>query len=165
MRVRVDVDNKTFVRFLLIVSFFAGFIFMVWKLWPALMLIGIALFLALALNPPVSMLAAKLPGHSRVLATALAYLVVLSVLGVFVYVAVPPVIDQTTKFVDALPQYVQQLSEKRGLVADFVNRYNLQDQLNQFVSGAQQQAAGLAQGFGSSLVNGVSSILTGFITL
>lgn len=165
MKVKVDVDTKTFVRFLLVVTGFVLAILMIWKLWTALMILAIALFLAIALNPPVSALANKLPGHSRVLATALSYLVVLAVVGVFIYIALPPIIDQTNKFIGDLPQYVQDISQKRGWVGEIVNKYNLQDQLNQLVAGAQQQASGLAQGIGSSVVNGVSSILTGVVTL
>lgn len=165
MRVKIDIETKTFVRFLLVVSGFVGVVILVWKLWPALMIIGISAFLALALNPSVSIIGRRLPGHSRVLATALAYLMVLAIVGVFIYIALPPIIDQTSRFISALPQYIQDLSSRRGVVSDFINRYGLQEQINQLVSGAQQQSGGLAQGLGSSLVNGVSSIFTGAITL
>jgi predicted PurR-regulated permease PerM len=165
MKITVNVETKTFVRFLLVLSGFVGVVFLVWKLWAALMIIAISVFLALALNPPVSVLTRRLPGQSRILATALAYMVVLSILATFIYVALPPVIDQTVKFVNALPQYVQELSEKRGVVADLINRYGLQEELNQLVAGAQQQAASLASGLGSSVVNGVSTILGGVVTL
>lgn len=165
MKVKIDVDTKTFIRFLMVVTAFVAAVFIIWKAWPALMLIGVAFFLAVALNPPVSALASRIPGHSRVIATSFSYLVVLSVLGVFIYIALPPVVDQTTNFINALPSYVQELSNRQGLVADFINRYNLQEQLNQLVSGAQQQTANVAQGIGTSVVNGVSSILSGFITL
>lgn len=165
MKITVDVETKTVVRVLLGVSVFIGAIFLVWRLWPALILVVVAVLLALALNPPVSMLASRLPGKNRALATAIAFLVVLGVLGTFIYVAVPPVVDQTNKFIQNLPVYVQELSEKRGLVSDFINHYGLQDQLNQFVVGAQQQVGNIVQGIGSSVVNGVASVLTGLITL
>lgn len=165
MKITIDIETKTFIRLLLVVSLFVGVVFLVWKLWAALMIIAISVFLALALNPPVNVLSRRLPGQSRILATALAYLVVLTVLGVFIYVALPPVIDQTIKFVNSLPAYVQELSEKRGVVADLINRYGLQEELNQLVAGAQQQAASLAGGIGSSVVNGVSTILGGVVTL
>lgn len=165
MKVTVDVETKTVVRVLLGVSVFVGLVFLVWRLWPAIILVLVAGLLALALNPPVSILANRLPGKNRALATAIAFLVVLGVLGTFIYVAVPPVVDQTNKFIQNLPVYVQELSEKRGLVADFINHYGLQDQLNQFVIGAQQQVGNIVQGIGSSVVNGVASVLTGLITL
>jgi predicted PurR-regulated permease PerM len=165
MKVTVDVETKTVVRVLLGVSVFVGLVFLVWRLWPAIILVLVAGLLALALNPPVSILASRLPGKNRALATAIAFLVVLGVLGTFIYVAVPPVVDQTNKFIQNLPVYVQDLSEKRGLVSDFINHYGLQDQLNQFVVGAQQQVGNIVQGIGSSVVNGVASVLTGIITL
>jgi predicted PurR-regulated permease PerM len=165
MKIKVDVDTKTFVRLLLVVTTFAAVIFAIWKLSTALMIIGVSLFLALALNPPVSALANRLPGHSRVLATALAYVFVLAVVGVFIYIALPPIIDQTNRFVTALPEYIQDVSNRRGVISDLINNYNLQPQINELVAGAQSQAASLAQGFGSSVVTGISSILTGFVTL
>lgn len=165
MKLKVDVDTKTFVRFLLVVTGFAVAVFMIFKLTFALTVIGIAFFLALALNPPVNAIAKRLPGHSRVVATALSYVIVLAVIGGFIYIALPPLIDQTNHFVGALPNYIQDLSSQRGVLADFINRNNLQEQLNALVAGAQQQASGVAQGLGSSVVNGVSSVLTGVISL
>lgn len=165
MKVKIDIDTKTFVRFLLVVTGFVTAIFMFTRLETALTIIGIAAFLALALNPPVSALATRLPGHSRVLATALAYVAVLAVVGVFIYIALPPIIDQTNRFIGSLPQYVQNISSQQGIIAELVNRYNLQGQLNELVSGAQQQAGSLAHGIGGSVINGVASILTGVVTL
>jgi predicted PurR-regulated permease PerM len=165
MKIKVDVDTKTFVRFLLVVTAFAAVIFAIWKLATALTIIVVSIFLALALNPPVSALASRLPGHSRVLATALAYVFVLTVVGIFIYIALPPIIDQTNRFITALPEYIQDLSNKRGVISDLINNYNLQPQINELVAGAQAQAASLAQGIGSSVVTGISSILTGFVTL
>lgn len=165
MKTTVNIETKTVVRVLLAVSAFVGLIFLVWRLWPALIILMISIVLALALNPPVSMLANKLPGHSRIIATAISYVVVLGVLGIFAYVAVPPVVNQTNKFIQDLPKYVQDVSERRGVVADFVNQYGLQGQLSEVVSSAQQQSANLAQGIGSSVITGVSSLLTGVVTI
>lgn len=165
MKVKVDVDTKTFVRFVLVVTGFAVIIFAIWKLWTALMIIAIAAFLALALNPPVSALASRLPGHSRVLATAVAYLFMLAVIGVFIYIALPPIINETSKFISSLPGYIQDLSNQKGVIAELIKTYGLQPQLDEFVKGVQTQAASLAQGVGSSVVTGISSILSGFVTL
>ncbi len=165
MKITVDVETKTFARLLLVASGFAAAGFLAWQLWPAIMIIAVAFFLALALNPPVSLLSKNLPGQSRVLATGIAYLVVLAVVGAFVYIALPPLIDQLVKFFNALPHYVQELSEKRGVLADLINRYGLQAQVDQLVAGAQQQASNIAGGIGSSLVSGVSLLFNGLLTL
>lgn len=165
MKVTVDVETKTVVRVLTAVGIFVGLIFMVWRVWPALILVLISMILALALNQPISMVANRLPGKNRILATTAAFLVVLAVLGTFIYVAVPPVVDQTTKFVQNLPQYVEDLRERGGPVADFINHYGLQDQVDQLVVGAQQQAGNIAQGVGTSVLNGIASFFSGFVTI
>ncbi len=165
MKVTVDVETKTVVRVLTAVGVFVGLIFMVWRLWPALILVLISMILALALNQPISMIANRLPGKNRILATTAAFLVVLAVLGTFIYVAVPPVIDQTTKFVQNLPEYVEDLRERGGPVADLINHYGLQDQVDQLVVGAQQQAGNIAQGVGESVLSGIASFFSGFVTI
>lgn len=165
MKVTVDVETKTIVRVLLAVSVFVLSIFVVWRLWPALIVVAVAGLLALALNPPVSTIANRLPGKNRVFATTLAFLVVLIVLGTFIYVAVPPVVDQTNKFIQNLPSYVDDLTNRKGVVGDFINQYGLQDQVNQVVSATQQQSANLAQGIGSSVIGGIWSVLTGLVTV
>ena len=93
MKVRIDIDTRTFVRFWLVVIGFAFAILMVYNARTALFLLGLAFFLALALNAPVSYLAGHLPGKSRVGGTAIAYvLVVISWQRSFL--VVPPSLQQ-----------------------------------------------------------------------
>lgn len=165
MKVTVDVETKTVVRVLVAMGVFVGLIFLVYRLWPALIIVLVSVILALALNAPINTLARKLPGKNRILATTTAFLVLIGVLGTFIYVAVPPVVDQTTKFVQNLPQYVEEIRERGGPVADFINHYGLQEQVDQLVEGAQQQAGNIAQGVGSSVLNGIASFFNGFVTI
>lgn len=165
MRVKIEIDTKTFVRFLLVVSAFVGVVFILSKLLPVLLIIAVSAFLAIALNKPVSALAHRLPGHSRVLATALSYSIFIIVLGGFVVLAVPPIISQTAAFINSLPGYIQSLSDQQGLLANIINRYELQDELNSFVQGVQGQAGSIAQGVGSNVVNGVTTVVSGFVTV
>jgi predicted PurR-regulated permease PerM len=62
MKVRIEIDTKTFVRFWLVVIGFIGIIFAAYSARTALVILGTSLFLALALNGPVSRLAKHLPG-------------------------------------------------------------------------------------------------------
>lgn len=165
MKVKIEIDSSTFVRLFLVAAAFVGGIFLLWKLTPSLMIILVSLFLAMALNPPVAALANKLPGHSRILATTVSYIIVLAILGFFVYVAIPPIVQQTTNFINSLPSYIDQVSSQRGVVGDIINRYNLQDDVTQFVEGARQQAGNIVQGVGGSVVAGVTTFLSGFVTL
>ncbi len=165
MKIKIDIETKTFVRLLLIITGFIGAGLLIMKLEAALTLILVAFLLAIALSTPVGAIARRLPGQSRVGATLIAYLVVLAIVGVFLYVALPPTIDQTSRFISAIPDYIRDLSEKRGPISDFVKTYNLQDELNNIVEAGQNQAVGIAGGIGSSIVGGITSIFGGFVTL
>ena len=62
MKVRIEIDTKTFVRFWLVVIGFGLAGLAIYSAKDALILLGVSLFLALALNRPVAAIARKLPG-------------------------------------------------------------------------------------------------------
>ena len=72
MKVRIEIDTRTFVRFWLVMIGFALAALFIISAQQALVIIGMAFFLALALNRPVNALAKLFPGRSRVGGTALA---------------------------------------------------------------------------------------------
>ena len=165
MKVKIDIESSTFIRLFVVAAIFVGGIFVLWKLTPSLMIVLVSFFLAMALNPPVSSLANRLPGHSRVLATTVSYIIVLAIIGFFVYVAIPPIVHQTANFINALPGYIEEVSKQKGVVGDVIKKYNLQNDVNNFVQGARSQAGNIVQGVGGSLITGVASFLSGFVTL
>lgn len=165
MKVRIDIDTNTFVRFWLVVIGFTLALLFIWVARSALITIFIALFLALALNPPVSRLASVMPGRSRVGATAVAYVIVIFALGGFLFTVIPPVIEQSVKFAQSVPQLIDDASSQRKYVNDFVDRYALNDELDNTVQNAKDQAANIAQNLGNILVTGVSVVLNGAATL
>lgn len=165
MKVKIEIETSTFVRFWLVVIGFATAILLIWLASPALIVIGIALFLALALNPPVSRLASVMPGKSRIGATAIAYLIVISALGAFLFTVIPPVIDQSAKLAQEAPTLIDQVSSQRVYVNDFVDRYNLGDQVDQAINNAKVQANNAASNLGNIIVSGVGTVLNGAITL
>lgn len=95
-----------------------------------LTLIGVAAFLALALNPAVTWLTHKLPSRSRPLATGVAYLVVLAVLATFLALVVPPLVRQTSDFVHDLPATIEDVKTQDSAIGRSIRRYNLDDQLD-----------------------------------
>lgn len=167
MKVKIDVDTKTFVRFGLVALAFVASIFLIYHAQSALITIGIALFLALALNPPVSWIARRLPGKSenRVSATAIAYLLVVVVLGGLLVTVVPPVIEQSSKFADTVPGLIDQAANQRDVFTDFIHRYGLEDQVDSAVENAKQQAASVAANLGNLLVSGAGALFSGAATL
>lgn len=167
MKVKIDIDTRTFVRFGLVALAFVVTLLAVYHVRSALITIGIALFLALALNPPVSWIASRLPGKSdnRVGATAIAYLLVLLFLGGLLVTIVPPVVEQSSKFANTVPGLIDQATNQRQVFDDFVNRYGLQDQVDMAIENAKDQAASTASNIGNLLVSGAGAAFSGAATL
>lgn len=163
MKVRIEIDTKTFVRFWLVVIGFAVAILAIYSARTALIIIGAALFLALALNEPVTRLARHLPGKSRVAGTAIAYVVVVLVLGVFAFLVVPPIVQQTMKFVDSVPGIVDTARTQSQGLNSFIEHYHLQPQVDKTVEAIKNSATGWAADIGKNVAAGVGSVL-GVIT-
>lgn len=158
MKVRIDIDTKTFVRFWLVVIGFAFAILMVYNARTTLALIGLAFFLALALNAPVSYLAKHLPGKSRVGGTAIAYIVVVLLLAVFVFLVVPPIVQQTVKFGQTIPGLVEGATSQWKGLNELVTKYHLEAQLNSAMNTIQQNSTGWATDASKNLLSGISSV-------
>lgn len=163
MKVRIEIDTKTFVRFWLVMIGFALAAIFIVSAQQALIIIGTAFFLALALNRPVSAIARILPGKSRVGGTALAYIIVVVLLGTFVTLVVPPVIEQSAKVIGAVPELVDRAQTQWHVADDLVHRYNLEPQVNQALDTLKDNAAKWAANVGNTVVSSVGSIF-GFIT-
>jgi predicted PurR-regulated permease PerM len=144
MKVKIDIETQTFVRFGLVILGFVVALLAINLAKGALITVGIALFLALALNPPVTALARRLPGKSRVAATALAYLLVVAILGAILFLVVPPIVQQTGKFVTTVPSLIDKTVEKKPLLDNFVAQYNLRDALDQAITTVKDQIAGIS---------------------
>jgi predicted PurR-regulated permease PerM len=165
MKVKLEIDTNTFVRFGLVAIGFLLAIIVLYKTRVALTTIGVAMFFALALNPPVSRIAKRMPGNSRVGATALAYLIVIGLLAGFVFTVVPPVIEQSSKFAETVPNLIDQTTQKRAVFDDFVHRYGLENEVNTAIDNAKSQASSIASNLGNSLVGGVGALFSGAATV
>ena len=165
MKVKIDIDTKTFVRFGLVALGFLVSLLVIYKTRVALTTIGVAMFFALALNPPVSRIARRMPGNSRVGATALAYVIVIGLLAGFAFTVVPPVIEQSSKFAETVPSLIDQVTEQRVVFDTFVHRYGLEDEVNNAINNAKDQASSVASNLGNLLVGGVGALFSGAATV
>jgi predicted PurR-regulated permease PerM len=169
MKVNIDIDTSTFVRFWLVVIGFAFAILAIYSARTALILIGISFFLALALNAPVSYLAKHLPGKSRVGGTAIAYVLVVVLLGAFAFLVVPPIVEQTGKFIDSVPSVVDSASTQWKGFGTLVDKYHLQPQVDSAVASIKDNATGWAARAGQNVLSGLGSLLSilvsGFLVL
>jgi len=169
MKVRIEIDTKTFVRFWLVVIGFALAAIAIYSARAALVILGAALFLALALNGPVSWLANRLPGKSRVGGTAIAYVTVVALLGAFVFLVVPPIVQQSAKFAETVPGLVDTATQQWHGLNELVTRYHLESQAEDAINSVKNGAAGWAANAGGNVISGLGSafglIASVFLTL
>jgi len=160
MKTKIDIDTRTFVRFWLVVFGIGLVAFLLYKAQVALIILGISLFLALALNAPVSLLSRKLPGKSRVGATAIAYVAVIAVIGVIVTLVIPAMVQQTAKFAQNVPAVVDSATSQWGALNSFVEEYNLQPQVDTALNSIKDTATNWAGDVGKNVVAGIGSFFS-----
>ncbi|MDO4781285.1 MAG: AI-2E family transporter [Candidatus Saccharibacteria bacterium] len=160
MKVRIEIDTKTFVRFWLVVIGFGLAGMMMYAAREALMIIGAALFLALALNYPVKKLANIVPGKSRLAGTALAFLSLVLILTTVIWFVVPPLVQQTAKFAESLPALVDQANSQWHGLDEFIDKNGLRPQVNEALENIKRQSSGWAASLGGNIISGVGSVFS-----
>lgn len=137
--IKITLDNRTIFRILAVVVAFMLALNFLSAVEHALTLIAISAFLAMALNPPVSYLSSKITGGSRAAATGIAYMIVLTVIMVFVSTMIPPFIDETGDFITNFPQYIEDATQGNSLTAQFVNQFNLETEIEEIANNFTNQ--------------------------
>jgi predicted PurR-regulated permease PerM len=164
--IELTVSNRTVIRVLLLVVATMVFIAAIKEASHALALIFTAFFLALSLNAPVHWLGQRLPGKSRgsrSLATAISFLVVILLLGAFLTSIVPPLVRQTSNFISGAPRLIEDARSKDSDIGRFINRYNLESQVDDFskdLSGRLKGVTGAAFSTLGKIGSSVFSVLT-----
>lgn len=164
MNVRIEIDTRTFVRFWLVVIGFVLAAYLLYSARTALLIVGTAFFMAIALSMPVNRLVKILPSRSRVLSTAISYMAVLAVLAAIVFLVVPPIIEQMVNFTEKLPEYVDTASKQYVGANEFINHYHLQPEVDRVVESIKNGATHFASTAGSLLITGISSVLFTVVT-
>lgn len=164
MKVRIDIDTGTFVRFWLVVIGFGLAGLMIYSAREALIIIGVALFLAVALNGPVARLASMLPGRSRLGGTALAFVSIIALLGILVWFVIPPLFEQSAKFAQTIPGLVDEANDQWVGLKEFVDRNNLRPQVDSVLNSIKEQSTSWATSAGTNILNGVGSLASFLIS-
>jgi predicted PurR-regulated permease PerM len=99
-----------------------------------LLLVGVAFFLALGLEPVAAWLVnRKLP---RWAASTVVFATFLVLLGAFVAAAVPPLAQQTTQLASQLPHYIQQAQDHSSAIGQLNERFHLQQRITDTINGS-----------------------------
>lgn len=164
-KTRLEIDTRTFIRFWLVVIGFVLALLAINHAMGAIVIILAAAFLAVVLNPPVSKLAKVIPGRSRVLSTAVSFVVVVAILGAIVTLIVPAIAQETAKAGQALPEFVQTVTTQYQGVSDFITEYNLTDQVDSFVNSVKESSTEFLATIGSNIVVSIGALLTAISTI
>jgi len=110
MSKKIETDWRTFIKFWLVPLIIAGVLFFLYKAITGLVIIGISIFLALALKPlvrKVNNFFTKHFGKEKKHQTAsaiFAYLIVVLIIGAIVAIVGPVVVNETAKFMQNFPE-------------------------------------------------------------
>jgi predicted PurR-regulated permease PerM len=143
----------------LLVLFLLTFVYLAWHVitW-----ILIAVFLALALNPAVEFFERK--GLRRGLAAAVVFLLALAAIGLLGFLVVPPLVSQIRDFIEAVPDFIDDLTAGRGPLGFLQEDYQIVDRVRAAIqergAGGVLGVAEPAQAIAASVVTAVVGVIT-----
>jgi predicted PurR-regulated permease PerM len=122
-----------------------------------LILIVVALFLAIGLDPAVRLLERRVP---RWLAVTAVTLGLLAVVGGFLAAAIPALIGQVTQLTRQLPHLLAELRDHSSLIGRANDRFHLQQRIEAITSGDDQKLAGGLLGAGEMVLSATAATST-----
>ena len=167
MKVKIEIDTKTLIRFWLVIFGFIIFAGLIWVAKDVLIMIIIAAFLALALNDPVARITKILPGSNknRVAATAVAYLTIVLILGALISLLTPIIADQVKHFSKDLPQIVQNYTGEQSGIRRFITENHLEGMISQAVDSVTRSINSSVSKIGDVFFGSIASIVGWIISL
>ena len=151
--------TRQIARILFSVAAFSGLMYLLVQIRSTLLLLGIAIFLAVALGPAVDFLARRMP---RAAAILLVYVLILCVFAGVLSVVVPPVITGASDLSRDIPNYIDDL-RNNATIRDFDNKYDITSSLQeeaQKLPSKLGDAAGALQGVAVAAFNAAFQLLT-----
>jgi predicted PurR-regulated permease PerM len=160
----VDLRPRTILRVLLIVLAVAVALEVVWIAKDVITWIVIAVFLALALDPLVGWIERR-ARLRRGAAIGVAYLMLLVVIVAIGASFVPKLVDEVNGFVQATPNYVDDLTHGRGRLGFLETKYHVVEKVRQQVkNGGASRVLGLS-GAALSVTKSVITIVAATVTV
>lgn len=126
--------------------------------WHVLTWILIAVLLAAALNPAVE--AFERRGMRRGWAATVVFFLALLVVTALGFLVIPPVVAQVTDFVDAVPDFIDDLTAGRGPLGFLQDEYQIVDRIREAIE--EQGAAGVL-GLSEPVLEIVRSVVTAVV--
>jgi predicted PurR-regulated permease PerM len=141
------------------ISVFVGLVLLLGYLaWHVLSWILIAMLLAAALNPAVERFEQR--GLSRGWASTVVFLIALLLLSLIGALVIPPLVAQVTDFVNAVPDFVDDLTAGRGPLGWLQDEYQLVDRIREAI---EEQGPGGVLGLSEPFLDVVRSVVTAVV--
>jgi predicted PurR-regulated permease PerM len=160
----VDLRPRTILRVLLIVLAVGIVLEVLWVSRHVLAWVVIAMFLALALDPAVNWIERR--GRiKRGPAIAITYVIALIVIVAIGATFIPKLIDEFNGFVQALPNYVHDLTHGRGRLGFLERKYHVVEKVREQVqNGGATKVLGLS-GAALSITKSIITIIAATVTI
>lgn len=160
----IETDTKTFIRFWLVPLCIALLIVFLYHARTGLVVVGISIFLAIALKPLVhrvnTFFSRRFGGGDkhRTASAALAYLIVVLAIGGIIAVVGPVVVNETTKFVQNFPDTFEKVFGGWEGVNNFGRTFGIEDlhaKISDAVAGISSALLGL---FGNNIISSLGGL-------
>ena len=164
MSKKIETDLNTFIKFWLVPLGLLAAIFIIEKAITGLIIIGISIFLALALRPlvrKVNNLFTKMFGKDKkhqTLSAVFAYLIVVLVIGSILAIVGPVVVNETSKFVHNFPETFETTFGGWEGVNNFGKTIGIDDLQGEITKGVDGISSSMLGVLGNNLLSSVSSV-------
>lgn len=154
----IDVDTRTFIRFWLVILAFAIIALFVWKALSGLIIIGIALFLSIAIQPLATRIKHLTKRENSSFASVLAYVTIILLIAIILAIVAPVVVDETVRFVQQLPATFQNTLGGWDGINAFGQTIGIDNLQNEILSALQSFSSAFVNNFSNFLVNGIGTL-------
>ncbi|HEV2777660.1 MAG TPA: AI-2E family transporter [Solirubrobacteraceae bacterium] len=160
MSIWESLTTRQIARILFTIAALSALLYLLVEIRSTLLLLGIAIFFAVALGPAVDFFARR--GVPRAGAILVVYLLIFLVFGGVLSLIVPPVVNGATDLSRDVPGYVQDLRDNTT-IRNFDNKYDITSKLQEEAEKLPQKigdAAGALQSIAQGFVNAAFQMLT-----
>lgn len=160
----IETDFKTFIKFWSVPLIIVAVLLFLYKALTGLIIIGISIFLALALKPLVRKVNGFFIKHfgsdkkHQTTSAVLAYLIVVAIIGAIIGIVGPVVVNETAKFVHNFPETFETTIGGWEGVNSFGRSIGIDNLQNEITSNLDSISNTLLGFLGSNLVSSVSGV-------
>lgn len=162
----IEVDTKTFIRFWLVILALGVIALFIWKAVTGLIIVGIAIFLAIAIQPLASRIKRLTKKEDSSFASVMAYVIIVLIIGIIIAVVAPVVVDETVRFVRQFPETFEHTLGGWDGINNFGQSLGIDNLQGEIISGLQSFSSSFVSNFGDVLttsVGAISQIATGVV--